>query len=121
VERAYFGNCIIYGNLQNEVFIDKYPSDQGVLNYQFENCLFKFNQEGIDTTDPSHFTDNINNEDPKFVSWREYNFHLDSISPAINKGSLAIAEKFRLDLDMQDRTLDRQPDIGAYEWIPKGE
>ncbi len=92
-----------------------------MLNYQFVNCLFRFNQDGIDLNDPNHFTGNINNEDPKFVSWRDYDFHLDSISPAINKGLFQIGERFPLDLDLQSRTSDGQPDIGAYEWYSKVE
>ncbi len=114
IEKAYFGNCIIYGNLPNEILINKHPD--GILNYEFVHCLMKFNQEGIDLDDPDHFTNNINFQDPLFVSWRDYNFQLDSLSPARNKGLLSIGEQFPLDLKRNSRTFDGKPDIGAYEW-----
>ena len=44
IKKAFFGNCIIWGNQNNELIIDKFP-DEGILDYAFENCLGKFNSE----------------------------------------------------------------------------
>ena len=115
IEKAYFGNCIIWGSLGNELIIDKYP-DGGVLDYLFENCLGKFDPAEVTITEDK-FPGLINLEDPKFISWKEYDFQLDTLSPAKDAGLESIGFQFPTDLNGADRTEDGKPDLGAYERI----
>ncbi len=116
IEKAYFGNCIIWGNLSSELYVDRY-SPESVLNYTFENCLTRFHPDSLNLGDISHFVNLINNpsEGPRFVSWEEYDFQLDTLSPAINAGKLSIGELYPLDKNNMSRIQDSKPDIGAYE------
>ncbi|MCX6272147.1 MAG: hypothetical protein NTU44_13195, partial [Bacteroidetes bacterium] len=40
LSKAYFGNCIIYGNLEKELVFAK-TTDNTKFNYYFENCLIR--------------------------------------------------------------------------------
>ncbi|MEA3443237.1 MAG: hypothetical protein U9R19_00770, partial [Bacteroidota bacterium] len=64
IENAYFANCIIYGNRDNEIGLDKYEySQQSTFNYRFESCLLK-----TDTVLPVDRQINcIVNHNPAFV------------------------------------------------------
>lgn len=115
IEKAYFGNCIIYGNQNNELIIDKFP-DEGILEYTFENCLGRFNPEEVEITE-ERFPNLVNYEDPNFISWDEYNFQLDTLSPAKDAGKLEIGNLFPTDLNGESRVADGKPDIGAYERV----
>lgn len=120
LEKAYFGNSIIWGNHSNELFIDdSMDIDQnpngGLLNYHFENCVGKF-----DPVEDSLMLDNfpgLIQEDPLFISWDEYDFQLDTLSPAKDAGNIDIGLLYPLDLNGNSRTSDSGPDIGAYERI----
>ncbi|MFW5821032.1 MAG: choice-of-anchor Q domain-containing protein, partial [Bacteroidota bacterium] len=114
IEKAYFGNCIIWGNQENELYIDKFP-DIGELNYKFENCIGKFAQEGYEFS----YTDfpNLINKDPKFISRNNYDFRPDTLSPAIDAGAEAIGNLYPVDKNGNSRIEDVKPDIGAYEYI----
>lgn len=118
IEKAYFGNCIIWGSRDNELIIDKFP-DEGILEYSFENCLGKFNPEKVQITE-EHFINLINYEDPKFISWDEYDFQLDTLSPAKDVGKLSIGNLYPIDLNGESRITDGMPDIGAFERIEGG-
>lgn len=113
---AYFGNCILYGNLAEELRVDIY--DDGISNYHFENCLIK-TDENIEN---SHYTNVIVNQDPKFVDpYDEHDFHLDTLSPAKDIGSLEVLDAdpviLNYDFDGNSRLMDEGPDLGAYERI----
>ncbi len=114
LHRAYFGNCIIYGNREYEFEIDRY-SGNGIFEYTLDHCLGKFSSPTVDLSNQEHFVNVINNVDPKFVSWNTYNFELDTLSPAKNKGSLPIAELYPADQNENSRITDGKPDIGAFE------
>lgn len=115
IDRAYFGNCIIWGNLDNELIIDKFP-DEGILNYTFENCLGKFNENEVTIT-PEEFPGLINDSIPRFISWDDYDFQLDTLSPAKDAGSLSAGTIYPFDFNGESRVEDGKPDIGAYERI----
>ena len=109
---AYFGNCILYGNLAEELMIDVY--DDGISDYRFENCLIKTGEN----TGNSHFTNVTVNQDPKFVDpYDVYDYHLDTLSPAKDAGSLEVAQEIPLDYDGNSRLSDDAPDLGAFERI----
>lgn len=105
---ANFIDCIFYGNLDNEIFLDRYPENFTVFNYSFDHCLLKT----LHTSD-ANFTSCLFNQDPLFVEYQENNFHLDSLSPVRNLG---IPTGFTHDLDGVLRT--ETPDLGAFQWIP---
>jgi hypothetical protein len=119
LENAYFGNSIIYGNNQSEIFWSE--NKTGVMNYIFENCLVKF-----DTTEVSlpadHFINCVNFKDPLFLNtdYEEYDFHLDTtkVSPARDYGKIEIGTAYPTDLDGVSRITDGKPDAGAYEFFP---
>ena len=126
LEKAKFGNCIIYGDYSNEIVWSKSDTEDKQLNYTFENCLIKVDTSETPLTGDSHFTNCINYKDPMFLNLNlegdeVYDFHFDTlenrISPARNLGNPSIGGLFPLDLDENSRTADGQPDAGAYEFL----
>lgn len=114
IHKAYFGNCIIYGNRQYEFEIDKDPADNGILEYTIDHCIGKFGSESLD---PARIINSVNNQDPKFISWDEYNFELDTLSPAKDIGNILIGNLFPYDINGNSRIEDGKPDAGAFERI----
>lgn len=107
-----FSNSILWGNngsVENEVTTDKLGTK--IFNVNFDHCLLKYKQT------PSNITTNaiIENQDPLFdsvnIGKRFFDFHLKSISPAVNKG---IATSVNKDLDNKQRPKGL-PDFGCYE------
>ncbi len=117
IDNAGFYNCIVYGNKANEVYIN-ILDDKGYINYEFKNCLLKYNG-GSNVIKEN--MQNCFNKDPLFVDLEKYNFALDTVSPAINKASRQIIDMYPSFLykDIKDisRISDDAPDIGAYEFI----
>jgi len=109
VEMAYFGDCIFYGNLDNEIFLDKYPESNSLFNYQFDYSLLKMVNQGDE-----FFTNCIFNEDPLFMDTRMNDYHIDSLSPVRNIG-IPMGNPIDLDGVLRSET----PDLGAYEWVPQ--
>lgn len=106
---AIFGNCIIYGNKENEISTDK--GGTGSFTYLFKNCL-------VNTNLSSGFENSVFNKEPLFVNISENNYAIDSLSPARNIGDIEIAKQFPIDLNDYSRLEDEGPDLGALEWIP---
>lgn len=111
---AYFGNCINYGRLEEEMIIDKESS--APFNYTFENCLLRTT---LDISDPLIYPGSFKNQDPKFVNILKFDYHLDTLSPAIGTGNQNVINSspypdiiFK-DLDGNSRT---DPDLGAYQY-----
>jgi hypothetical protein len=97
-------NSIIHGDLEDELFFNL----GGGADYQLalSSNLIRSTIPELDTLE------NILNMDPKFIDPFQYDYHLDTLSPAKNAGrNLGI----KTDLDGNDR--DESPDIGAYERI----
>ena len=117
IDRAYFGNCILYGGKEFELEIDEHPSSQ--IPYFFDHSLIKVDPGTFDLNDPSHFTGVINLEDPHFVNpdFRNSNFQLDTLSPAKDKASPDIALQYPLDILGISRLGALGPDMGAYERV----
>ncbi len=116
LEKAYFGNCIIYGNTQNELIVERYKGS-GILNYMFDHCLIRFDSIAFNLKDPQHFLNVYNRREPGFIFQDKYNFHLDSTAFAIDKGDPAIGINYPSDYDGVSRIADGKPDIGAYEFV----
>lgn len=115
IEKAYFGNCIIYGNREYEILVDEHAESE--IPYVFDHCLIKADPEEFDLTDPEHFVNVINLEDPRFVDYGNNNLQLDTLSPAKDKASYELALQYPLDFNGESRLGALGPDIGAYERI----
>jgi hypothetical protein len=120
LEKALFANSIIYGNRDNELGLDPSQNSAVEFNYTFDHCLMKVNKEKVETNN-SHFKNVIFNEAPKFISAYEFNYQLDTLSPAINEGDPQIGETYPYDILNNSRIMDKAPDLGAYERIPNQE
>ncbi len=113
---AYFGNCLIYGNNSEEIL---YSDDEQVeFNYQFDHCILKTEME---ISDPLYYVNCLKNEDPLFVDYTVNNYRIDTLSPAIDIGSMDVIDspELEIDLDGNSRIADDGPDPGAYEFIPQ--
>jgi hypothetical protein len=115
---ANFYNCIVDGNLDNEMaFIKK--EDVG-YNVEFNNCVIKTNKNIVDDF-PSSFNDCLFNDTVKYRSVKrwDYNFAPDSGSVVINRGNIDFinSDKLQFDIRGNSRMQDERPDIGAYEWL----
>jgi hypothetical protein len=110
---AVFGNCILYGNRENEIGIDAYPGSP-VFNYKFDHCLLKIDPD-ISTTDLSHFEEIIKNTLPVFTNPEKEDYSLDTLCIAIDVGDFGIGGMYPLDFMTNNRLSDGKPDLGAYE------
>lgn len=106
---ANFTNCIIDGNSNIELMIDKV--DGTVFNYSFKNNLIRFK----DLNDPIHYIDNIFNGNPNFKSPLKNELIIGQNSEAIKKGNDAGRILAPNDILGVIRTMP--PDIGAYQHI----
>jgi len=107
LQQAYFGNCIVYGFLEDEIRLEQEAGAQ--FNYRFDHALLKTT---VNISDPVHFAGILTNEDPLFVNRDDFNFALDTLSPAINKGiPMGVA------YDLKGIFRDNTPDLGAYEYM----
>ncbi|TNE79586.1 MAG: hypothetical protein EP332_10465 [Bacteroidetes bacterium] len=98
-------NCIIYGSLDEEmVFFE--GGGGNIQPRTIQNCILKTEMGNLNTND------NILNRDPRFKNYRELNFELDTLSPAIDAGALLFPV---VNIDLTGEPRDLSPDIGAYE------
>jgi hypothetical protein len=109
---AYFGNCIIYGNSDDEILLQKQAS--AAFNVKFDHCLL---HTFLTADAPANFTDCIRNKEPKFKNVHKHNFELDTLSPAKDFGTLTIFSGVFGDISHDIKGIDRtaSPDLGAYE------
>ena len=118
IEKAYFGNCIIYGSRTEELEIDNVYKGQVVtakMNYVFVNSILRI-ETAADTSDPAHFI-NTSSANPKFIEPFSYNYQLDTLSPAKDIGLVELATKFPIDLNGTSRLSDDGPDLGCFERV----
>ncbi|HCC70061.1 MAG TPA: hypothetical protein DEQ09_02770 [Bacteroidales bacterium] len=109
--KAGFYNSVITGRKGSEIYITSV--DQKQLNIEFINCLIQDEYLQQYTADNCIF-----NQDPLFLSWSEYDFRPDNLSPLINKGAVYYANIVPADMRGNSRIDDEAPDIGAYEKQP---
>lgn len=120
VDQASFKNCIIYGRNENELFLDLKKDEvaAGRDHISFVNCLVKV-PKAFNMSDETMFRQVIRDRDPKFVKPLEYNFQLDTLSPAKDAGSLVFSQAYPLDIVGKSRLVDDSSDMGAYERVEK--
>jgi hypothetical protein len=118
LNKAYFGNCIIYGANKEEIILSE--NNQVLFNYTFDNTLLKTE---LDITDQQFYINCLKNLDPLFVDQYKNNYRIDTLSPAINRGNIEIVNgssvDITTDLDGNSRNQDESPDLGAYEFVPQ--
>lgn len=114
-------NTIIYGGYNSEIYYDL-DSENMTPEYSFKNCLVK---QYMKTVDTNIYKDCIINSSPKFVydkikddTYRVYDYHLTSESPAVTNADKSYSTSFPIDLDGNDRLKDGGSDIGCYEFVP---
>jgi hypothetical protein len=98
-------NSIVWGNLKDEIHLDSVP--EMTFDVLINHSLLKTSIEGYNRNN------NILNKDPRFVDFVMYDYRLNSLSPAINKGDA----NYRIPYDLAGNERDQQPDMGAYERI----
>ncbi len=108
-------NCIMYGNQEDEFSTDFYPGPD--TTYYFNNCLLKTKRTNNEMF--TNYNECIFNTDPKFVN-KEYNFHLDTLSPAIGIGNPLYSTGL-LQYDLDGVLRGDKPDVGAYQFVPTAE
>ena len=117
---ANFNNCIIYGNDNPELLIEKEIGTE--FNFKFTNCLIRFDDSNGIFTQPEYDFSNINlyennifNADPDFLDTETNQLIIGEQSAAINSGNTVFANQAPLDILNIDRTA--APDLGAYQHI----
>jgi hypothetical protein len=109
-------NSIIYSDRDNSVFFEQTPGQ--LFNFVFENCLLKYSSQseaGFLDTAPS-VIQLVKNQDPLFVNYfaAQMNLRVKQNSPAIGKGSTAVAATVPTDIAGVSRTSN--PTLGAYQY-----
>ncbi|MCX7953590.1 MAG: hypothetical protein N3A01_00195 [Bacteroidales bacterium] len=113
LQNALFANCILYGNIQQEILLDSFPN-MNYFNYQFKNCLIKV-PENFNTNN-FHWENIYKNYAPSLKDPANENFELTQNSFCINKGNYNIAVSYALDYKQYNRLTDGMPDLGAFEY-----
>jgi len=123
---ADFSNCIIAGNNNIELILDK---EQGAdLTYTFKNCLIKFddfnnrftNDELYNFNNPALFDEVVRDADPDFKDVEMNEFNIGVNSGAIGVGNPTTTSMFAsIDILGTTRTLapNNKTDAGAYQNI----
>jgi hypothetical protein len=114
LQSAYFGNCIIFGNNQQELSILEDNREQ--LTFNFNHGLFKLNtdlsERGFDVNS-IEFINPLVNLEPGFKNVLSNNYGLDSSSQAVDQGNFT--DIITLDILGNPRN---NPDLGAIERVP---
>jgi len=119
LNQALFTNCIIDGNQNIEMILDK--KEESNFNYQFKNNLIKFNDINKNFSDnplynfdnQAIFSNNLLNVDAKFKDVETNQLILGKDSEVINKADANAASQIPFDILGIDRLPN--PDIGAYQ------
>ncbi|MEI6695385.1 MAG: hypothetical protein WCO13_04890 [Bacteroidota bacterium] len=108
LENAYFGNCIIYGNSEEECMLDKNAA--AAFNFKFDYCLIKTILSTSNTTNYDHCKIN---QDPLFTNTSSNVLKLELGSPAKGSGNSAIGGLVPIDIGGNTRATN--PNMGAWE------
>jgi hypothetical protein len=119
IDSAYFGNCIVYGNIETEIGFDSaFSSPANTNNYIFDHSLLKVGSS-FSTSSSLHYKSIIRDQDPLFKNTDDNNYEIDSISAAVNAGAISITNLniplLNSDLKGAVRPQGVAPDMGAYE------
>jgi hypothetical protein len=111
--KAYFGNCQITGNENEELAFANDPT-AGTFNYMFDHCAV----QTMAVNDATHYNAFVR------ITNQFYRLPIDTVIGAVrNIGSMDNINTapnpvlLKYDLFGQDRTLDGKPDAGAIEFV----
>ncbi len=116
IEKAFFTNCIIHGNIEEELVLDESFSE--TFNVLFDHCILKTKK--IDLSNTSRFVNILNNpqvvdganpDKLLFTNKELFDYSLSEESVAINKG-----KSTSVITDINEKPRDSSPDLGAYEY-----
>ena len=105
------GNSIVYGYNDDEFGTEMV--DGADSSYYFNYALMKTK---LDISNSDYYENIVTNEDPLFVNHEVNDYRLDTLSPAIDKGSIDISSQIPNDILGNPR--GDKPDLGAYEFVP---
>lgn len=105
-------NSIVYGSKDNEFGTDFYHESTDTT-YIFRNSLICTKRPQL----PQLYEQCVFNESPKFKNTADFDFHLDTLSPAIGIGNPAYSVG-ALQIDLDGVTRGDTPDAGAYQFVP---
>ena len=113
LDSAYFGNCILYGDQEEEVVLDTLKVG-GKFSYKFDHCILK-TARNISNT--AYYKNVYKNLSPDFKDIEKNDYRLKLNSGAIDKG---YNNFISIDLDNKIRpnATTSIPDLGAYEFYP---
>ena len=118
LESANFTNCIIYGNDNPELLLDKEPSE--VFNFKFTNSLLYFDDptdfyldDQYDFTNTEYYENVSFNNDPLFLDPSLNQLNIPLGSPAEGAG----VSSGNLNVDITNTPRTSPPDLGAYNAI----
>jgi len=117
LEKAFFGNSIIYGNISNEIELGN--NNENAFNFMFDHCIIQV-PDTFNVANKDHYLNVRKGKDydPLFVDpYEEYDYALDTLSPAKDVGKIEFAKQFPLDIMNKVRTADEGADLGAFERI----
>lgn len=112
--KAEFNNCIISGNIDNELVLDMADATSV---YNFRYTLIKADNN-TPTSDIAHFENVYRNAAPGFHDPSAQDYHIDSLAFPVDKGNDIYVDDipgFTLDLDNNPRKQGAAVDLGAYE------
>jgi hypothetical protein len=116
LDEANFTNCIIYGNDNPELLLDKDIND--TFNFKFTNCLIKFDDPNSNFTGGQYnfgntalYENSIFNLDPEFLDPQNNMLQIPNGSSADNAGIIF----GNLTSDILNTPRGATPDLGAYE------
>lgn len=109
-------NSIMYGSLSEEFETDFYVGTD--TTYMFNNCLLKTKRKN----DPvfSNYNNCLFNLDPQILDYNNFDYHLDTLSPAIGIGNPIYSTGW-LQYDLDGVSRGNTPDAGAYQYVPNVE
>ena len=120
LNQADFFNCIIYGSNRVELFLDKGADAATAFNYDFNHCLIKFNDDGVNLPNPELYapiktaatatSGNYIELNPGFQNIDKNKLNISPESNAVGKANTAYLLPF--DILGLSRTTN---DIGAYQ------
>jgi len=118
LDEANFTNCIIYGNDNPELILDKDNAD--TFNFKFTNCLIRFNDpnnnftgDQYDFVNTALYENVIFNNDPEFLDPNNSMLQIPNGSSADGLGIIF----GNLNTDILNTTRGATPDLGAYESV----
>ncbi|MFC3159655.1 hypothetical protein ACFOEQ_15060 [Chryseobacterium arachidis] len=111
-------NSIVYSDRENSVVFEQTPGQ--LFNFTLQNCLIKYSgtsEAGFNFDTSTSVIQSDKNQDPLFVNYfaAQMNLRVKQGSPAIGKGSTAVAATVPTDIANVSRTSN--PTSGAYQYF----